>query len=166
MSRTVSPSIEALRALVAHDPETGVMRWKSSRGGKAKQGSIVGANHGSGYLKSRVLGCAIANHRLIWALHYGVWPTHDIDHINGNRADNRIANLRDVPTRMNCQNRRTVRKDSKTGLIGVTKVGRRFRAYIYGEDGRMVVLGSFVTPEAAGNAYLSAKPQHHKGAVA
>lgn len=57
-------------------------------------------------------------HRLAWLVHTGSWPAQEIDHINGDPADNRIENLRDVSHRVNGRNTR-MRSDNKSGISGV-----------------------------------------------
>ena len=70
-------------------------------------------------------------HRLIWFWHHGKWPKDEIDHINGNRADNRIENLREV-THMENQKNQKVYKNSTSGLMGVSwiKSYGKWHAYI------------------------------------
>lgn len=60
----------------------------------------------------------LKGHRLAWYLYYGEWPKYDIDHINHNKSDNRICNLRDVPESINCKNL-SLQKNNKSGYPGV-----------------------------------------------
>lgn len=71
-----------------------------------------------GYKTARLAGRKFYAHRVAWFLHYGAWPTNEVDHINGNRSDNRIANLRDVPTSINNRNKAKARS-SASGLTGI-----------------------------------------------
>lgn len=100
--------------------------------------------------------------RIIWLYVHGRWPDGDIDHINCVRGDNRLANLREVPSLWNQQNKRRARSDSKTGLLGVQRVGRKFRANIQ-SNRKTVNLGYFATKEEAHQAYVVAKRQMHEG---
>jgi len=68
------------------------------------KGITLGTVNKLGYRVLRVDGSVQAAHRVAWRLHYGAWPKENIDHINGARTDNRIANLRDVAQSVNAQN--------------------------------------------------------------
>lgn len=78
--------------LLAYYPEQGVFIWKRSRRG-AKAGSIAGCECPDGVVRVMVKGHRCLGHELAWAMHHGEWPRHVLRHRNGNRLDNRIANL-------------------------------------------------------------------------
>jgi hypothetical protein len=94
----------------------------------------------------------------------GDWPADQLDHINGDKLDNRIANLREVSNQENTQNYRKAKRNSKTGYLGVCHEprGNSYVAYLR-IDGRTRNLGTYQTPKEAHAAYLSAKRQHHQG---
>jgi hypothetical protein len=102
-------------------------------------------------------------HRLAWFLVTGEWPKNTIDHINGNKSDNRWANLRDVAVQTNSQNERRARRNNRSGFLGVRK--NRVGMYVaaIGIDYGKRHLGSFKTPEEAHAAYIAAKRLHHEG---
>jgi hypothetical protein len=152
---------ERLRALVAYDPETGVFTWRTNGyNNVVLAGDPVGGLDEMGYLRAGIKGVKYRLHRLAWLYVYGKWPDNDIDHINGNRTDNRLANLRDVPRQLNVQNGQ--KKVGAAGLRGVTPKGRRFLAQIQC-NGRTVPLGRFDTAEEAHAAYVAAKRLYHPG---
>jgi hypothetical protein len=95
-------------------------------------------------------------HRLAWLYVYGEWPSDQIDHINRNRSDNRIANLR-IATPTQNQANRSVCKRNTTGFKGVTVDPRtgRFRAKIR-VNGKRTHIGVFDSAEEAGAAYVAA----------
>ena len=93
----------------------------------------------------------IAEHRLIWMLHYGYVP-NIVDHINGIKDDNRIENLRDVTQRENGQNLPCHRKGK---LPGAKKSGKYWNASL-SIKGARVSLGSYATEKDAHLAYIAA----------
>lgn len=70
------------------------MYWKINRTNGVKSGDIAGRKNHDGYIHVSVFGKTYSGHRLAWFLHYGEFPELDIDHINRDRSDNRICNLR------------------------------------------------------------------------
>lgn len=154
-------SAERARELLAYDPETGSLTWKVSRG-RVGNGAKAGRRRPDGYLRVKVDGSDYLVHRLALALTHGHWPEGQVDHLNGDASDNRLANLRDVPQEVNQQNQRRANADSKTGLLGASPRGPRFQAAITTQGDRRY-LGLFDTAEEAHQAYLTAKRQLHAG---
>lgn len=161
-------TIDEARKRVAYSPETGRLTWKlcrdSSKIGKEAKSLDVG-----GYVQVNICGTIVKGHRLAWFLYFGVWPNGQIDHINGDRADNRIENLRCVSNQLNCQNQRNGVRANKTGLLGVhvnhnAHPLRRYRAKIQ-INGAQIHLGGHPTAEEAHAAYVSAKRKLHAGGV-
>jgi hypothetical protein len=150
-----------LRELMHYDPATGVFT-SNTRRGIADKGSPIRGMISNGYSRIGIAGIRYAAHRLAWLYVHGEWPKQDIDHINGDKLDNRISNLRDVSTRTNTENRRTAMSNNKSKLLGVRKMGKKWAAHI-GTNGRTRYLGSFLTPEEAHAAYLVAKRELHAG---
>jgi hypothetical protein len=143
---------ERLREVLAYDPETGVFTRRTT-------GRVAGGSDGHGYLAARVDGQTYRLHRLAWLHTYGVWP-HIVDHVNMDKADNRIKNLRDTCKSGNAQNRRNARKDNKLGVLGVSRHGNKYTAKI-AVRGYNKYLGLFDTPEQASAAYAAAKSALH-----
>lgn len=100
-------------------------------------------------------------HRVAWFLHYGRFPNGELDHIDGDKANNRIENLR-VATRSQNTAYRGKTKRNTSGFKGVCwhRRDKRWRASI-GSKGRRLDLGSFSTPEEAFEAYKAAAVHHH-----
>ena len=111
-----------------------------------------------GYICIRVDNVLYTAHRLAWLYAYGRWPTHQLDHINKDRADNRLCNLREATNAENAQNRK--RRDNKTGYTGVNRENNKWKAEIK-LNYKTIRLGLFDTPEEAHAAYLSAKHGLH-----
>lgn len=153
---------ERLKELLSYDPETGVFCWLSNRTSSVRAGHQAGYLNATGYRTVVVDGRKHWEHRLAWLYMHGKWPDHYIDHINGVKDDNRIANLRDVTKQANQQNEKRARSSNKTGFLGVTNVGNLFGARIY-INKKLKYLGYFKTPEEAYEVYLDAKRKHHAG---
>jgi len=150
-----------LRELFHYDPDTGKFTSRIDRR-RCPAGTEVNGVNAQGYVQV-VIDCRhYFGHRLAWLHVFGEWPRQTIDHINGNRADNRIANLRDVPHKTNTQNRRAAQPNTESGLLGVRRNKRRWYSNII-VDGVGHYLGTFDTPQEAHEAYLAAKRRLHPG---
>ncbi len=117
---------EQLQAIVDYDPETGVMAWKDpDRSGRPRKGSA------SRYECIRINRKAYYVHRLVFLLMTGQMPEGEVDHINGDKKDNRWCNLRDVSRKQNMQNMKTTEKNV-SGVMGVNwhTVARKWMASI------------------------------------
>lgn len=110
---------------LAYDPVTGVFRWKVDRCRRGSMGTIAGSINGNGYRSIWIDGRQYLAHRLAWLFVHGAFPTGMLDHINCDRADNRIENLREATYAQNSANRR-LNKNNSLGVKGVyrTRSGR------------------------------------------
>ena len=115
-----------------------------------KSGKVAGTVNSKGYIKIEISGKKQPAHRLAWFLTHGVFPAQ-LDHVNGIKTDNRIANLRECSTAQNNANIGT-RKDNSTGFRGVFRDGKRWRAAI-SINGKWTNVGAYATPELASAAY-------------
>lgn len=138
------------------------MTWKEGKG-TANAGDKFGSlSEANGYVQGCFAGKKMGVHRFAWLIYYGKLPDKSIDHINGDKTDNRIANLRELPVAHNNQNRRSAQSNSSTGVLGVSHSGKKFAATIK-HDGRKLWIGTFDTPELAHDAYLAKKREIHLG---
>lgn len=154
--------LDECRERLSYDPETGVFIWLVRVNSKVPAGSVAGTVGRLGYRHIRIFNKAIGAHRLAWAFVHGHFPTREIDHINGVRADNRICNLRDVSRQVNAQNERVARKHNQSGVIGVRRIGNSFVARIW-TGSKEKHLGCFKDADSASEAYRQAKRQLHAG---
>lgn len=156
-----SAQVERLHELFTYEPDSGALRWRVDRGQRARKGTIAGSVSRQGY---RVVGFdglrSVFAHRIAWAMQTGAWPSQEIDHIDGDRTNNALANLRMVTTAQNHQNMRAARADNKIGLLGVSPCRGGYRAQIQ-VAGKKRWLGEFKTAEQASAAYVSAKRELH-----
>jgi hypothetical protein len=160
--RELALSRDVLRAVLSYEPHTGRFRW-NWRPGKAGNsvvvGSVAGALNVHGYRRIKVNGRLYMAHRLAWFYTHGEWPYPEIDHINLNKDDNRIANLRRATPADNCRNS-PKRAANTTGLKGVVRRGKKWLAQINAR-GKRLHLGMFTTPEAAHAAYCAAAQKYY-----
>lgn len=157
MAEANSLTAEEARRHLSYDPETGEFRWLIGGKGRPGVGAIAGCRSDAlGYWSIGLHRRRYWAHRLAWLMTHGQWPEHQIDHINGDRADNRLANLREATHAENQQNRHKSRPN-KYGLRGVDfspQLGRyRARVVFRGVKHN---LGYFDTVEEAHTAYLEA----------
>ena len=167
------PDPELLRKLLDYDPSTGLLVWRHRPAEMFNRHSVFccwNARHAGnpafncfsrgGYQTGTLLGVHYYAHRIAWAIHYGEDPNSELDHINGDKTDNRIANLRKVTRRQNSRNR-PLRADNKTGVPGVhwEKACQKWRARIKA-NGKNVSLGVYDTVEEAVAVRIAAEKQH------
>lgn len=153
-----------LREYLSYDPDTGVFTWIKKPSSKTLLGAVAGTLTVYGYLQIGLHKKLYKAHRLAWFYYYGRWPSHNIDHINGCRTDNRIANLRDVPPAVNNQNQTKPQKGNAYLGVHQMKGKHKWRAAIH-LNGKSIYIGSFDTPEAARDAYIAAKRKLHAGCM-
>lgn len=151
----------SLEDALKYDPETGSLTWKVSRK-RARAGLPAGCINTHGYWQVRLCGKGYRSHRVAWFLTHGKWPDGEVDHIDGNKLNNALFNLRVVSRSVNGQNQRRAMCRNKLGVLGVSPSRGKFRATI-SVNGTTVALGRFATLEEANAAYLAAKRQFHEG---
>ncbi len=144
-----------------YDPEIGKFVWKISKSGCSGVGNEAGGINTFGYRQIRILGKLEMAHRLAWLWYYKDLPDKELDHINGNKLDNRISNLREVTRSENVNNNLKPLKHNKCGFRGVSYYGEGvYKAQIRYENNYRS-LGLFKTAEEAHSAYLKAKKELH-----
>lgn len=145
-----------LRRLLDYDQETGVFTWKVQRTGSVKIGSPAGRRNKRGYILIGLYRRKHMGHRLAWLHVHGEWPPNEIDHINNNPSDNRLANLRLATSSQNKVNTR-LQSNNTSGVKGVywNTSHRRGQARI-SVNGTRLNLGSFDNIEDAAKAYQRA----------
>ena len=144
------------------DYKDGFLIYKKN-GLRTKAGQKVGWKNGNGYLRTDINMKKFYVHRLIWMFFYGDPNDKLVDHIDRDKSNNRIENLRLVDKSLNGLNRHKARSDSTTGLIGVlsskTRKGtNQFTAKLT-INGNTIFQKTFRTAIEAHNAYLNAKTQ-------
>jgi hypothetical protein len=152
---------DRLKELLSYDPETGIFINVVQRARSIKIGSAAGWDDNE-YIRIEIDNKTYRAHRLAWLYIYGNFPKKGIDHINGNKADNRLINLREASDLQNGQNQHNPTKRNTSGYLGVSwsKRENKFVAQIR-VNGKGRQIGFFNTAEEAHEAYLKAKKQDH-----
>lgn len=173
MGERILPTPEQLRELLRYEPDTGKLFWlrrDESFFKEKRHCSIWNAKYAdmeaftaesAGYKIGRIFDKMHSAHRVIWAIHSGCWPVHCIDHVNGNRRDNRISNLRPATKAQNSMNQ-PGKPGAKSKLKGVSwfAARRKWKAEIR-SNGKKFFLGHFDTEEDAHESYCKAAKEMH-----
>jgi hypothetical protein len=170
MSNTVD--IELLRSILDYDKETGFLFWKERPESLFSRRRLHGtwntrwagkraltAKDSLGYYRGPIFGKYFRAHRVAWAIETGDWPPQ-IDHINGDRSDNRFVNLRASDYAQNSKNK-GLNRNNTSGVLGVywSNKDKRWVAQIMA-DGKCTVLGRFFTLEEAASARAAANVKY------
>jgi hypothetical protein len=154
--------------LLNYNPDTGIFIWanpnyRSNRHPGMVAGSVNAEGCNTIGIRVGEVDHRIKAHRLVWLMHYGHWPLHDVDHIDGDRNNNKISNLRQATPRQNTFNV-GIRTTNNSGYRGVSwhRPLSKWRAQIH-TDGRGQHLGYYDTPQEASAAYEQAARRVHGG---
>lgn len=161
---TATIARELIRVL-AYNADSGLLYWTVNTAHNVKAGEEAGHKRKDGYIIVRFKGRAYLAHRLAWLLATGKWSKKALDHMNGNRGDNRLINLRQVSLSENQQNQRRAHRNSRSGFLGVVLACSKrnpWKAQIV-VDGEQQYLGCFASAETAHQAYVAAKRKFHPG---
>jgi len=154
------PTLDRICQLLDYNPETGIFVWRSWRRWSAPVGGIAGYKSTKGYIKITIDGVEYSAHRIAWKIVNGVDPQFQVDHIDNNKSNNKISNLR---LASNSQNQANIgfSKNNTSGFKGVCfhKQSGKWQARI-GLNYKRIYLGKFDTPEEAYEAYLNAAKKY------
>lgn len=143
---------EKLKQMFDYDPG-GYLVYRVNPKGRAKKGDRAGAQQPNGYWHIMINRKRYFAHRLIFMYHHGFIPTQ-IDHIDRDKSNNRIENLRKAEHRQNMWNKEITPTSSKSGYRGVIWLPDRGRWLAYSRyNGKMKYLGHFLDPHSAAIAY-------------
>ena len=152
--------IDELKQVLDYDKTTGKFYWKvNSR--KTKVGQLAGCLNTQGYVQIMYKKRNYLAHRLAWLFVYGTLPELFLDHINENKSDNRIENLRQVNNSANMSNITKPCKNNSLGFRGVSKNKKGFSAKLKFQQ-KEYYLDTFKTPEEAHQRYLTKKQELEK----
>lgn len=154
---------EVANDLLRYEPETGDLYWKKDVSRNVKAGTIAGISRARDLYKILTINKRqYQAHRIVWLLTYKQHPKEFIDHIDGDKTNNLLSNLREADRTINAQNIRKPSKRSATGYLGVRYRKNGYEASITVAN-KYVYLGRFKDPEMAHQKYLQAKREMHVG---
>lgn len=130
-----------LKTLIHYNPETGECVRLSKTSFNTKAGEVINGKDDRGYKRLMINRVRYKLHQLIWLYVYGEFPKEDIDHINQDKTDNRLQNLRDVSRSVNCRNIR-FRKNSPFGISGISLNDSKYMVRIV-QKGKEKYIGRF-----------------------
>ncbi len=149
--------LEVARSLLEYDPSSpSGLRWKVASPSR-KAGESAGGLNVAGYYTVSIQSKIYRAHRVIWLLCTGDWPSKVLDHIDGNKTNNTLENLRDVTVRQNNFNKRGTK-----GFHWSAKWGKWVAAIRTEIGSNPKYLGAYDTELDARAAYLRAKSVFHK----
>jgi hypothetical protein len=144
--------VERLRELLSYNPETGEFHWRIDHGRLYKAGTeaftVKMGPPGNDYLVACIDKIPYRAHRVACKMFYGVEPPDFLDHIDGDRFNSRIKNLRETSQGENIRNQ-PVQARNKTGLKGVHRhINGKYIAS-FGHNKKVIYLGTFDSAEKA-----------------
>jgi hypothetical protein len=157
------PPLEELKEYLDYNPDTGIFIWKKSNNGFIKEGRKAGSLNSNGYNRIQFMKNEVMLHRVAYYMHYGVDPLEKlVDHINGDKADNRIKNLRLVTNQQNLFNKSSLSKRNFSGFTGVfwSKKARKWQVSIV-YNGKNIYLGLYSNKEDAIKARKEAEIKYY-----
>lgn len=136
-----------------YNPDTGILSWINPYTNRFKHGAEVGYTGKDGYRRIQILGKVYLVHRVIWFIVYGNWPKNELDHIDLNRSNNKIENLRECTHSLNNANRISYKNSiSKYKGVNLDKRDGVWSAEIH-KDNIKYYLGRFKCETSAALAY-------------
>src|SRR5882757_747966 len=144
-----------LREVLHYNSKTGLWIWKISTARCRKIGEYAGSRMKDGYEIISIDGKRYMAHRLAFLYMKGAFPKQQVDHIDGDKSNNSWSNLRHASPRENKRNQPKL-SSNKSGYKGVCSIRNKWRSQIRIDDGKLLHLGNFDTPEDASVAYEQA----------
>jgi hypothetical protein len=151
---------EELKSQVNYDQETGIFTWKVRNSNRIKIGDQAGNYHNGGYIEMYLLGERHLAHRLAWLYVNGYMPKI-IDHIDGNKLNNKISNLREVSYAENMYNSK-IRSDNKSGVrcVSWNKKHQKWEVRVK-IDGKLKNYGYYKELDDAAKVAEKVRKEHH-----
>lgn len=150
-----------LKSQLSYNKDTGIFTWKINKSRLAKIGNIAGSLHNNGYYSICINNKQYLAHRLAWLYISGEMPKNNIDHIDNNKINNKINNLREATKSQNEFNTK-LRNNNSSGFKGVCLDKRKNLWYSSScINNKRTFLGCFKTAQLASVAYINFTKKHH-----
>jgi len=150
-----------LKEILHYNQDTGIFTWLKYKQRPSKIGSEAGWVRKDSYKAISIMSKQYFAHRLAWLYVTGKHPKNQIDHIDGNKLNNKFSNLRECTAAQNSQNFKNSKFTNKAQLLGVNVKGKKFRARI-GINKKVITIGTLNNAQEAHNAYLITKRKLHE----
>jgi hypothetical protein len=138
-----------------YDLVDGKLYYKETVSNRVKKGLEAGYNNSYGYKVVQIKGREFRVHRIIYYLHYGIWPgDFQVDHIDGDKLNNKPENLRLVTHKQNNRSYKKPTKGASSKYRGVCwdKKSNKYRAQIH-HNKKVINLGRFTCEKEAALTY-------------
>lgn len=154
-------TLQRANELLRYDPESGLLTWKLARRNGFALGSLAGCESSNGYIRLKIDGVQYLAHRVAWFIHHSEWPPGPIDHVDTDRANNSISNLRLCTNSQNQQNQ-PLRKSNRSGVKGVSWCAPLSRWHVQiRAAGNIHQGGYFINIDDAESAAIQLRTQLH-----
>jgi hypothetical protein len=154
---------EQANKVLSYNNKTGNLYWKVDVANNVRAGMLAGKiRKRDGYKIFSYKGKQYQAHRIVWLMKNKNMPKEFIDHINGDRTDNRLCNLREADRHINAQNQHKPNKRNTTGYLGVSFKRGAYEAGLRCGK-KSIYLGRYSEAKIAHEAYLKAKRELHAG---
>lgn len=152
---------ERAQEIIEYAPCTGKLTWKVSLNSRSKAGAEAGYVGSNGYSRLKIDGVHYLAHRVAWLIHYGHWPSGQLDHIDNNRNNNAISNLRECTNAQN-QHNQPLRRSNRSGIKGVSWCSTKGKWHVQARSGGKIHQGGyFANLEDAGLAATALRNELH-----
>ena len=152
--------LEILESLLDYNADSGEIKWTYANSKNTNKGKVAGTKLSNKYIRIFIYGKLYQAHRLAWYMYYGKEPEYGLDHIDGNKHNKAIDNLRDIPQSGNAKNS-SLSKANSSGFTGVTFMRRskKWRSRIM-VDGSDIHLGFYDDKQKAISARVRANRKY------
>lgn len=157
--KEISLNHDELLSTLHYEPDTGIFTWRKPGKG-VRVGAVAGYFRSGGYVTIKLKQEHYQAHRLAWFYVHGTWPIKMVDHVDRDRHNNRISNLREATCKQNIENAK-IPVTNTTGYRGVFYLPNRYpnKPYVAKicHHGKCIHVGNYKSAEEASSAYAAVR---------